>query len=779
MRDGTKKSRFDRQSAFDRRGGYGRHFSRDGRWIHAPEPTRTPAIAHAWAEALASLPGARPGGKRRQKLEVGEEMNISEMEDAVSALVEGEFNAEEFPYEFLKATGAKATTLKRLRAGETNFSDCDGVLCRNSAHIKVCAKGQSVQALQQLRQSPATEKYKARFLLATDGEFVELEDRTSGEIFSGPLESLVTEAFSLLMPLGGLESHAIPKENRLDYKASRQLNRLYLELCSANPEWQTPERSRQMNLFLARLIFCLFAEDTEIFNDQSLFTKSLAERTNPDGSDFHTALEDIFHAMSLKPEAREQAAVPRWATKFAYVNGGLFSGDRSAPTFTRTARSYLLRIGELPWKDINPDIFGSMIQAVADPEERESGGIHYTSVPNILKVLNPLFLDELRARLEECGDNRRKLQNLRKRLARIRVFDPACGSGNFLVIAYKELRAIEGAIDERLGDSHAKSDISLTNFRGIEIQSFAADIARIALVIAKYQCDVRYCGQLEAIQGLLPLSSENWIVQGNALRLDWKEVCPPSGTTARIVDTEYDLFATPLAQTAVDFENDGGETYICGNPPYLGSTNQDKAQKDDMKHVFSARVTNFSSLDYVAAWFMKAAEYGDANAAFVSTNSICQGQQVARLWPAIASCGFKIHFAYTSFKWKNNAAHNAGVTVVIVGISANPPTTRKLFSLTSEDELTARDCANINAYLVSGPDFYVDTASAPLADLPIMDYGNKPVDGGHLFLNYDELLSLTKSVITPPIVATMFLLADNLKQRSFAESTAPQSLLRA
>ena len=238
----------------------------------------------------------------------------------------------------------------------------------------------------------------------------------------------------------------------------------------------------------------------------------------------------------------------RWADAFPYVNGGLFSGSTDVPRFSKIARSYLIHIGNLDWKKINPDIFGSMIQAVADEEERGALGMHYTSVPNILKVLNPLFLDDLRVKLEEAGDNPRILLNLRKRMAKIRVFDPACGSGNFLVIAYKEMRAIEAEINKRRGEADQRSEIPLTNFRGIELRDFPAEVARLALIIAEYQCDVLYRGQKEALADFLPLDAENWITCGNALRLDWLSICPPTGTGVKL--QADDLFSTPIGSGA-------------------------------------------------------------------------------------------------------------------------------------------------------------------------------------------------------------------------------------
>src|SRR5207253_156847 len=298
----------------------------------------------------------------------------------------------------------------------------------------------------------------------------------------------------------------------------------------------------------------------------------------------HEVLSELFRAMNTKIEERESAKIRSWANVFPYVNGGLFSDSVEVPRFTKIARSYLLHVGGLDWTKINPDIFGSMIQAVADEEERGGLGMHYTSVPNILKVLNPLFLDDLRAKLEEAGENARKLLNLRQRIARIRVFDPACGSGNFLVIAYKEMRAIEAAINRRRAEGDRRSEIPLTNFRGIELRNFAAEIARLALIIAEYQCDVLYRGQKLALAEFLPLEAANWITCGNALRLDWLSICPPSGKGVK--NRADDLFETPLDQAEIEFTNEGGETYLCGNPPYKGTKNQTKAEKNDLRLVF-------------------------------------------------------------------------------------------------------------------------------------------------------------------------------------------------
>ena len=507
-----------------------------------------------------------------------------------------------------------------------------------------------------------------------------------------------------------------------------------------NPEWGTAERRHDMNKLMARLIFCFFAEDTDIFVGKGRFTETVAQMSAKDSSNTHEVLATLFRAMNTKREDRAAAKIPRWAEDFPYVNGQLFSGGDEVPRFSKIARSYLLHVGSLDWTKINPDIFGSMIQAVAEDEERGELGMHYTSVPNILKVLNPLFLDDLRAKLEEAGDNARMLLNLRKRIAKIRVFDPACGSGNFLVIAYKEMRAIEAEINKRRGEPDRASDIPLTNFRGIELRDFPAEIARLALVIAEYQCDVLYRGQKLALAEFLPLRNENWITCGNALRLDWLSICPPTGTGVKVRGAD-DLFGSPLDQAEIAFENEGGETYICGNPPYLGSRDQKDEQKADLQLLFDKRVGNWKSLDYVAGWLMKATDYCTNTrsiAAFVTTNSICQGLQVPVLWPAIFDRGCQIEFAHTSFRWANLASHNAGVSVAIVGITTQPRSPRRLFSLDSSGNTIERQGSHINAYLALGESVIVEKASQPLSAISEMTFGNTPIDGGLLLLSRDE-----------------------------------------
>lgn len=679
-------------------------------------------------------------------------MNAVEIEQAISALAEQPFDAAEFPFAFLEAFGNKETTIRKLRAGTSNKSDIGGVLQVNHIHIKAASPHAVPATMSALRSSEATQnrRNKVRYLLATDGETFEAEDLETGETVACGYTQF-PDHFGFFLPLAGISTVKQIRENAFDIRATGRLNKLYVELLKDNPDWSTSDRRHDMNHFMARLIFCFFAEDTGIFPDTGTFTSTVQTMSERDGSNTHTIISEIFRTMNIKRADRDRAKLPRWTDSFPYVNGGLFSGSTDVPKFSRIARTYLTNIGNLDWKQINPDIFGSMIQAIADDDERGALGMHYTSVPNILKVLNPLFLDDLREQLEEAGTSSQKLLNLRKRMARIRVFDPACGSGNFLVIAYKEMRAIEAEINKRRGEEDWHSDIPLTNFRGIELRDFPAEIARLALIIAEFQCDVLYRGPKLALLEFLPLDTQNWITCGNALRLDWLSVCPPTGTGVKLHGD--DLFNTPFDQPQIDFENEGGETYICGNPPYLGRKYQTDEQKSELKSVFAGRCKDLLSLDYVSGWFMKSSDYMAqtlAEAAFVTTNSICQGIQVSALWPTLMGAGTAIGFAYQSFNWSNLASYNAGVTVSIIGLTKKSSGVRRLFSVDRGEKITVREANNINAYLVPAENVFVVPTPKAQDTRGQMQFGNHPYYANALMLRSHETEALKR---TDPRVA--------------------------
>jgi hypothetical protein len=662
-------------------------------------------------------------------------LNAVEIEQAISHLAEQPFDAANFPYSFLEAFGNKETTIKRLRKGDSNKSDVGGVLQTSNIHMATCAKGEVAGTLAALRASPATARAKAKFILATDGADFEGEDLVSGSTVACAYQDF-PDHFGFFLPLAGISTVEQISENAFDIRATSRLNRLYVELLKTNPKWDSDERRHDMNHLLARLIFCFFAEDTDIFPGNSLFTGTVERMSERDASNTHEVIGTLFRAMSTKTEERDVANIPRWADALPYVNGGLFSDSLDMPRFSKVARSYLLHIGSLDWKKINPDIFGSMIQAVAEDEERGALGLHYTSVPNILKVLNPLFLDDLRGKLQEAGDNPRKLLNLRDRIKRIRVFDPACGSGNFLVIAYKAMREIEAEVNKRRGESERRSDIPLTNFRGIELRDFPAEIARLALIIAEFQCDVLYRGQQEALGEFLPLDAQNWITCGNALRVDWFSICPPTGTGVKFQGD--DLFSTPLDQAEIDFQNEGGETYICGNPPYLGTKYQTQQQKSELADVFARDEIKCGNADYVGGWFRIAAEYLDrspaASFSFVSTTSLFQGEQAEIVFSILRKFGLTIAWSHTDFSWSNQATRNAAVICCVAGICRRSDAPRKRIY----DDDSMRYVANIGPYLVAMPDVVVTKRSTPLADVSPMSYGSMSNDGNEFTFSFDD-----------------------------------------
>jgi hypothetical protein len=651
-------------------------------------------------------------------------MNAAEIQSAVTELVAGAFDPGEFPYAFLRTFGTRDTTLLRLRSGESNKSDLGGVLQAGTIHVLAARPGRVGEALAALKASPATRRWKAEVVLATDGRELEAEDLRSGEAVACAYQGLPNH-FGFFLPLAGITTATQVRENAFDIRAASRLNQLYLELLKDNPDWASARRSGGLNHVMARLIFCFFAEHTGIFPGESLFSRTVELMSERNGSNTHQVIGEVFRAMATRPRDRVAAGIQRWAEAFPYVDGGLFSGVREVPRFSRIARSFLAPIGRLDWTRINPDIFGSMIQAAADDRERGALGMHYTSVPNILNVLNPLFLDDLRARLAEAGDDPRALLKLRRRLARIRVFDPACGSGNFLIIAYKEMRAIEAEIDRRRKEplQDRPSAIPLANFRGIELRGFPAEIARLALVIAEYQCNVLHLGRRQALDVFLPRSGGNGITCGNALRLDWLEACPPSSDAAP-------------ADPDPGLGSGGGEIYICGNPPYLGSQDQSPGQKEDLRLAFDGAIPSTHSADYVSGWFIKASRYvarqGGAYA-FVTTNSICQGRQVPLCWPAFLGAGLEITFAFPSIVWGNLASGKAAVIVSIIGVAPRSRRPKYIF-----DHGLVKSCGLIGPYLVPGHDTIVSPSRRPLSRLTPMTNGSMPNDGGGLLLTADE-----------------------------------------
>jgi hypothetical protein len=480
-----------------------------------------------------------------------------------------------------------------------------------------------------------------------------------------------------------------------------------------------------LEVLLVRLLFCLFAEDTAIF-DTAEFRALLEEHTAPTGHDLGAKLGELFAVLDTPAEARSRA-LPAHLANFPYVNGALFSENFRPATFTEATRQRLIDCTYFDWSRISPAVFGSLFQSIADPKQRRTLGAHYTSEPNILKVLDPLLLDGLRGELAIAGTARAPLTRLQQKLAALRLLDPACGCGNFLVVAYRELRLLEHEILDRLFARGVAQGTSLNlallqlvrveQVAGIEVEEFAARIAEVALWLMDHQLNLALSARFDQRYVRLPLTSGARIVNANALRVDWPAEFPKLN-------------------------------YIVGNPPFVGQAMQTTAQKADVAAAGQG-LGSVGALDFVAGWYLKAAQYlqnTPAQVAFVSTNSIMQGEQVAILWGELVNrYGLDILFAHRTFKWSNEARSNAAVYCIIVGLARSGTSgPRQLFDY---DKPTAeplrRIVSHINPYLVDAPTVFVANRSKPLSpNIPPMLWGNKPSDGGNLILSAEEKKAL-------------------------------------
>lgn len=645
-------------------------------------------------------------------------MKPREIKDKLSAIVNNT-DKENFIYDFLMAFGISKNAVTRLRKGDSNLSKKEGeILYKNKIFFKEEVGDNLLDAIDEASKDDKILKHNPRFIMVTDYETMVAVDvrLKANKRFSF---SELPEQADFFLPLSGAEIYKVSTNNKADRDAAYQLGRLYEILVNDNPDWLA-NGSHHLNLFLSRLLFCFFAEDTGIFEIESIFTETLVNNTNEDGSDVDQFLNTLFKKLNSKT-----GDFPEYLNPFPYVNGGLFKDEIISPKFSKKARSILIDSGELNWSEINPDIFGSMIQAVADPEQRSNLGMHYTSVENILKLIKPLFLDELEEEFEKNMENPKGLRKLIDRISKIKFFDPACGSGNFLIIAYKEIRNLEVKIIQQLialenaslfGGQSFVSNIKLSQFYGIEIKDFAHEMAILSLWLAEHQMNLYFDEKLEGFgksEPILPLKQAGNIVAGNAARINWEEVCP---------------------------KNEGDEIYIIGNPPYLGSRNQDAEQKADMEFVFRK---DYKSLDYVSIWFFKGAKFIEncnAQLALVSTNSVCQGLLVALTWPRILNNNIEISFAHQSFKWTNNAIGNAGVTVIIVGLRNKSTKPKYLYN-----NNIRREVKNINAYLLDVQDIYINSLNQPLSKFPPMNFGNMPADGGYLLFTEEEKASFIEN----------------------------------
>ena len=639
-------------------------------------------------------------------------MSTQEIANQLESILSKDDN-DNFIYDFLLAYGISKSVVTLLKKGTHNRSKRDNeLLYAKKILFRVEDSDNLLNAIDSLSDDNTIAKHSPRFALMTDFDNLVAKDLKLGKTLDIAFKEL-PKYYSFFLPLAGSEVYYSANDNEADRNAAYKMAILYDHLIEENPDiYQSKEQIHHLNVFLSRLLFCFFAEGTEIFPEDSIFTNTLGQHTAKDGSDTHIFLDKLFARL----DSQDTKDLPKFLADFPYVNGGLFRDKISSPVFSAKARKILMELGELQWKNINPDIFGSMIQAVSIGGDRDDLNKHYTSVSNILKLIKPLFLDEFYEELEK-STTINQLYKLQNRIAKAKFFDPACGSGNFLIITYKELRVLEIEIIKKiieLSDGNVlnafASQIKISQFYGIEIDDFAHEIATLSLWLAEHQMNIIFEERLfefAQVVSILPLKSIANIVQGNSTRLNWEYVCPISETD---------------------------EVYVIGNPPFEGSRGQVENQKDDLKVVFRE---DYKNLDYVSAWFYKGVQYienKNAKCAFVSTNSICQGLQVALLWKRIFSFNVEINFAYRSFKWKNNAKGTAGVTVIIVGLRNKSNSAKYLFT----DNLQ-KTVKNINAYLLEGKDLYIKDLPQPISQVKPMMKGNAAIDDGNfLFANGKE-----------------------------------------
>jgi len=660
------------------------------------------------------------------------QLGYREIEQRLADAFGGAVNPDEVGYQLLYSFGKSERDIERYKEGKGILKTFDGLLIKGLFCYQKANMFGITEQLELLKSNPSVLKAAPKIVAVSDGKTLLAYDLREKDTYENKLERLPSD-FAFFYPLMDVERVHYVEESPADVKAAEKLAKLHDELRSYN-EFRSNDDLHDLNIFISRLLFCFFAEDTGIF-EENLFTSSIQRYTKEDGSDISDYLDWSFNIMDV---SLRRSDTPSIIKQFPYVNGGLFSKHIQIPKMGAKARRIIIECGELNWKDINPDIFGSMIQAVVNPEERANQGMHYTSVPNIMKVINPLFMDELRGeynKLNEeyeqllqmkkigaiketdfyagCRPLSRKCQALLVRMSMMKFFDPACGSGNFLIITYKCLRFLEMDILSLQLKCQADTQsmfvdtsvITLDQFYGIELLDFPHEVAMLSLWLAEHQMNTKLNENFGVNTKALPLKNITQIVCGNACRIDWNRVCPH----------------TPEE-----------EVFIFGNPPYLGARLQNEEQKADMKAAMGKEIA-YNNLDYISTWFYSGAKYianSSAKLAFVTTNSISQGEQVALLWPSIIEKGVEIAFAYHSFKWSNNAKYNAGVTCIIIGLRSNSNEPKYLFEGTNKKKVN-----NITPYLTDGNVLLIEKASKSICGLKEMSFGSMPNDGGALILD--------------------------------------------
>ena len=672
------------------------------------------------------------------------QLSYKEIESRLESFKTKVVPASEVGYEILKAFGKSEKDVSRYKEGKGILKTFDGLLIKGLFCYQAVDTLRLTTRLEALKTDAQVKKAAPKIIAVSDGETLLAYDTRENDTYEQKLVKMHSD-FGFFYPLMNVERVHTTAENPADVKAAEKLAKLHDEIRAYN-EYNSDDDLHDLNIFITRLLFCFFAEDTGIFAE-NLFTNFIKQFTKEDGSDLGEMLGQAFQVMNV-PNKERSEELTKEINQFPYVNGGLFASDIPIPKMGYKARKIIIECGELDWKDINPDIFGSMIQAVVNPDVRAKEGMHYTSVPNIMKVINPLFMDDLRGeykKLEEFYEQKKNLldmsalsQNqfvdeckpiingcnrLMVRMSKMKFFDPACGSGNFLIITYKQLRLLEMDIlhlrkkctQEQMLDFIDGSCIRLKQFFGIELLDFPHEVAMLSLWLAEHQMNNKFHADFGVNVAALPLHNIDQIKCGNACRMDWEIVCPHTKDE---------------------------EVFVFGNPPYLGARLQDVDQKEDMQVAVGADLA-YNNLDYISTWFYKGTNYvknTKAELAFVTTNSICQGEQVPLIWDYIFSQDVEIFFAYTSFKWSNNAKYNAGVTCVIIGLRSCC-TGKKCLFYNGE----VREVDNITPYLTAAKTNIITKKFVSISDFVEMSFGSMPNDGGFLLLDQQEKDEIMKS----------------------------------
>ncbi|MBU3131972.1 N-6 DNA methylase [Clostridium gasigenes] len=634
------------------------------------------------------------------------EKNINKL----ASVIENDFETvrEVLIYELLSCYGVPKASITKLKNGNNNISKNIGeILWKKKLFFKECKDEDIYEVFLTVSNDEVILKNEPRFIIVTKYDELIALDTTVKDTLNININE-IHRYYTFFLPWAGMKKSSQEFENQADIKAAEKMAKIYDEVKKDNG-FTSNNQVHQLNIFWARVLFCFFAEDTGLF-ESKLFTNSIESYTQTDGSDLNVFLEKVFEALNTQ----DKDGYPEYLKKFPYVGGTLFKDKHIKLNFTIKSRKSLIGSGKLEWSDVNPDIFGSMIQAVVNPDQRSNLGMHYTSVTNILKVVKPLFLDDIENEFKKNKNDATKLKVLLNRLSKIKIFDPACGSGNFLLIAYRELRELEMKIIRRINDIDFQiyanaTNISLDQFYGIELDDFAHEIAKLSLWLMEQKMESKFNKQFGMSKAVFPIVEEAKIINANALQVEWKDIC--------IINNEC-------------------EVYLLGNPPYLGARLQSGEQKKDVNTVFD-NFKKSNNLDYIACWIYKAAVYikgNNSKSAFVSTNSICQGEQVEILWPKVFELNVCISFAYTSFKWENNAKSNAAVICAIIGLQNNDSNLNKRIFTNG----VIQEVKNINPYLMPGKNIVITKSKKSISGLPPISFGSMPNDGNNLILSTEE-----------------------------------------